>query len=173
MAAPASHRLDLLVLPPSLDQGRAALEPLLRAWEALPGGPVEGGCIALAVEPAPGSAPPPAEPLRFVANRQGGFRVRCPDTGANVVPRFNAAVTAWRDAQARAPDATDHRALRALDCPCGRRHDLVALDYHPPAGFARAWIVLREVADPALRPEAQALAERLLGGAPSVLYRRG
>lgn len=183
MAAPASHRLDLLVLPPSLELGRAALEPLRRAWEALPGGPVEGGCAAVAIEPALGAVAadepgagrsggavgeragqPAGEPLRFVGNRQGGFRVRCPDTGVNLVPRFNAAVMAWRD---HVGDS------RALDCPCGRRHDLASLDYQPPAGFARAWIVLRDVASAELRPEAAALVRALLGGEGRVVFRRG
>lgn len=98
---------------------------------------------------------------RFVANRQGGFHVRCPADGSNVVPRFNKALEAWRVG-----------GPRALECACGATHDLAALDYRPPAGFARGWVVLTDVGGAELTAAALALAEGELGRV-RVVGRRG
>lgn len=99
---------------------------------------------------------------RLVANRQGGFRVRCPATGANVVPAFNHAMTAWR---AGGP--------RALACGCGATHDLADLDFAPDAAFARAAVEILDAEDAALTPEAEAVARATWGEAPRVILRRG
>lgn len=98
--------------------------------------------------------------VRFVANGMGGFRVYCPDTGANVVPSFDRALEAWR---AGGP--------RALACTCGALHDLAALDYRPPAGFARGWIAVEDAAAVDIDPAALAEAEACLGEVRIVLRR--
>jgi len=98
---------------------------------------------------------------RFLANRQGGFAVRCPVGGANLVPLFVRALEGWRAG-----------GVRSLECPCGARHDLAALDYLPEAGFARAWIEIPRAEAPELHPRAQAEAVAALGGV-RVVPRRG
>ncbi|GDX80686.1 hypothetical protein LBMAG42_24970 [Deltaproteobacteria bacterium] len=70
-----------------------------------------------------------ADPERFIANGQGGFRVRCPSRGETLVRPFATALESWR--------AGGRRALR---CPCGQEHDLAALLFEPPAAFARQWL---------------------------------
>lgn len=70
-----------------------------------------------------------ADPERFLANGQGGFRVRCPRSGEALVRPFAVALEAWR--------AGGRRALR---CPCGAEHDLASLLFEPPAAFASQWL---------------------------------
>ena len=136
MPPPASHRLDLLLLAPTPEAPGAWAESVLEVWRG-------AGFLA-------GEAPGPRELVaggfarawaevydreRFFANRQGGFRVRCPTGGGNVVPSFNPAMTAWRTRDGS----------RRLVCPsCGQVHDLAELDYLPPAGFARGVVVVSE-----------------------------
>lgn len=161
MPALPRHHLSLVILPPDPDApgGRAA--PLLAAWAAagfgLGPGPgralVEGGVRRVrAVE----------EPVvRFVANRQGGFRVRCPRTGENVVGAFSDALERWR---AGGP--------RRLQCPCGVVHDLDQLDFAPGAGFGRSWAELVDVGSAELVTEATRIVEEVWG--PSrLVWRRG
>ena len=84
-------------------------------------------------------------------NRQGGFHARCPETGDNVVPALGPALTAWSDG-----------GPRQLDCPCGRPHDLNALDYRPPARIGRFAVEARDVQGLALGPGRREL-EALIG----------
>lgn len=161
MPPPARHQLALLVLPAEpdgpLDRGSA----LMAAWRAAgfalgpgPGHPlVEGGCAAARACAAPAA--------RFLANRQGGFRVRCPATGANAVPAFSRALEAWR-----------RGGPRRLACDCGATHDLNALDFAPPAGFARSWVEVVDAASPVLLPEAARIVEEVWGES-RVVWRRG
>lgn len=151
MPPPASSRLALLLLPRGAGVGPAALEALAARW---------AGRVVV-----PGGHRPPrvvdGGHERFLANRQGGFRVRCPVDGANLVPVFPRALERWR---AGGP--------RTLACPCGATHDLAELTYAPDAGFARAWLELAEVGSGELTPEALAEAEAALGGV-RIVPRRG
>lgn len=154
----ARHQLAVLVLPADPDRDPADVVALVAAWRAAglgldgPRPIVAGGAARLRVE----AHPTP----RFVANRQGGFRVRCPVDGRNVVPAFNPAVERWREG-----------GPRTLACPCGRTHDLDALDFAPAAGFARGWVALEDCGGAELDPEAAVLAARALGGMRLVLRR--
>lgn len=159
---PAVHRLSLLILPGAPDAPPEALATLvdhLRAGAWLEGdrpGPrplVHGGFAFARMERF--------ERPRFASNGQGGFRVECPITGENAVPIFNAAFARWR---AGGP--------RELACGCGARHDLDALAYSPPAGFARGWLALVDVGGVQLDPAAEAEVARVLGGV-RVVARRG
>ncbi len=87
------------------------------------------------------------ESPRFLANRGGGFRVRCPVTGVSLADRLHRAMEGWRNGGAR-----------VLTCACGETHDLAVLDYVPDAGFARGWIELHDVGAAELVAEARALA---------------
>ncbi len=154
MPPPASHRLAVLVLAADPDADGRAIADLAAAWQPLAAsrGLVPGGHGPMVVE---GDGP-----VRFLANRQGGFRVYCPRTGANVVAAFVAAITAWR---AGGP--------RRIGCPCGDDHDLAALAYAPEAGFARAWITIPDAASADLAPAAAQVAKDLLGEVRIVLRR--
>ncbi len=118
----ASSRLNLLVLRPP--GGGPAPEAVLAALGARP---ISAGGERLR---RPGSA----DSQRFFANAQGGFRVYCPVDGGSLVDRFVGALEAWRGGGAR-----------TIHCNCGAEHDLAALDFRPPAGFAEAWIEARDV----------------------------
>jgi hypothetical protein len=167
--ARATRRLDLLVLPLEPDAPAEALAGVVAAWStagflgpavvADPQGPRGAGTDALVrVAFAPGARVPvdggvgsvvwqrEASP-RFLANRAGGFRVRCPVSGRSLAERLHVAVEAWRNG-----------APRVLDCACGALHDLAHLDYVPPAGFARGWIELADVGGADLVEEARILA---------------
>jgi hypothetical protein len=157
------RRLTLHVCPADPDAPGEPVAAVLDAWRAAgfvtsSGGPgprplVDGGFARATVETH-------ATP-RFLSNHLGGFRVRCPVTGDNVVPAFNRAIEAWR---AGGP--------RSLACVCGRTHPLEALAYAPEAGFARGWIALSDVGGITLADEALALARAHLGDV-RVLASRG
>ena len=154
MPPPASHRLAVLVLAADPDADGRSIADLAAAWALLAaaGGLVTGGHGSMVLE---GDGP-----VRFLANRQGGFRVTCPDTGTNVVGAFVPALTGWR---AGGP--------RGMRCPCGGVHDLAALVFAPEAGFARAWITISDVASADLAPRAAQVAKDLLGEVRVVLRR--
>lgn len=162
--ATASRRLALLLLPGEPEAPVALVEAGLAAlrndgWgEAGPRALVEGGCLPPAVEVVASGA------VGFLSSGLGGFRVRCPVDGRAVVAPFNAALTRWRGG-----------GERSLACPCGRLHDLVALDFAPPAAFARAAIRLGEVASVELAAGAEAVLGRQWGahGGLRAVLRRG
>ncbi len=81
---------------------------------------------------------------RFFANGQGGFRVACPLDDRLLAGPFRVAIEAWR---AGGP--------RSLSCPCGQEHDLDALRFEPPAGFAREAVVVNDA------PSAELAADTL------------
>ena len=163
MPPPASHRLDLLLLAPTSETPGSWAEGVIDTWREagflLGEGPgprelVAGGFLRVWAEVH--------DHERFHANRQGGFRVRCPRDAGNVVPAFNPAMSAWRAG----------RGPRSLRCPtCGEVHDLAALDYQPPAGFARGLVVIAEAE--ANAPSEAAMAAILTLGAARLLWRRG
>lgn len=150
MPPPARHRLDILVLPADPDAPAATMEAAVARLTAAglwPGGLAVGAQARLVVAPR----------QRFVANRQGGFYVRCPADQAVIGDRFRRALTAWREG-----------GPRTLGCACGATHDLAALDFAPAAGFAHAWIEVPDVDGPELSPEAVAAL-----GDVRIVLRRG
>lgn len=160
---PAAHRLSLLLLPADLDAPGDTVTAALAALRdegfiAADGAPgaralVSGGFGVARAEVFDG--------LRFASNGQGGFAVRCPVDGANLVGAFNRALPAWR---AGGP--------RTVACPCGRIHDLAALHYLPDAGFARGWLVLSDVCGLDLTPEGRSAVTTRLPGV-RIVVRRG
>jgi hypothetical protein len=159
---PAAHRLSLLLLPGEPD---AASEIVLRLRDRLRGdgflagdtpGPralVDGGFDLARAEVF--------DEVRFASSGQGGFAVRCPVDGTNVVGAFNRALPRWR---AGGP--------RRLACTCGREHDLTELRYLPDAGFARGWLALIDVQSVELTPEGRAAVTAVMPDV-RILVRRG
>ncbi len=145
-----SRRLDLVLV--SADPDRAGDPDALRGLaRALAG--VSGARATRADLP---------DGVAFYANQQGGFRVRCPETGENLAPAFGPAMQAWR---AGGP--------RSLVCPaCGAVHPLAALDFAPLAAFGRGAVVLTDVRSAELPADARAQAEAALGGPIRVVRRR-
>lgn len=113
----ASSRLTLYVLP-----GASGQTPAGDLLVALSGAELaEGGAGEVIAESF--------DRDRFIGNGQGGYRVRCPESGDSIVRPFAAALEAWRGG-----------APRTVNCPCGAVHALSALEFSPPAGFARQWL---------------------------------
>jgi hypothetical protein len=147
-----THRLDLCVVPADPDRpvDPAAARALVAAWRAAP----PAGARAVRVD-LPGE-------VSLYANQMGGFRVRCPETGDNLVPVFGGAVRVWRAG-----------GERRLACPaCGREHALESLDYAPDAAFAMGGVVLADVRTASLDADAQATAAAHLGGPVRVIGKR-
>ncbi len=90
---------------------------------------------------------------RFFANGQGGFRVGCPLDGRSLTGPFRVAIEAWRAGGAR-----------SLACPCGDQHDLDALRYEPPAGFAREALVVNDALSAELPPPTRSAIATLWPG---------
>ena len=119
----ASHRLNLRLLPPQIDDPLGdVVERLVEADYLLPIGAgyspgkrtMLPGSFQVALvfqDPAP----------RFYSPGQGGFRVRCPDCKNNLVPPFSVALTGQE---------------KALVCGCGRPWPLDALDFQPPCAVS-------------------------------------
>lgn len=160
------HRLDLLLLPPDPESvPHRAIERLLARLRGLgvldargragPAAPrwVDGGFRSLVVDD-PGR-------VSLYANGTGGFRVRCPRCGANLVPIFHRALEAHR---AGAP--------RRCTCPaCGADLPLEVLDFAPPAGFARVAVVTVDVEHAGLTDEAWSWVREDLGAWRAILRR--
>jgi hypothetical protein len=156
-----SHRLDLAIV----DDKSGALEAL---WSAL----VDVGVIDSVGGPGPGAAAfcQGFERMRidrpggFVlyANQQGGFRVACPVTGANLVPEFQRAWSAFQAGGAR-----------SLACGCGATHLLDDLAFAPPAAIGTGALVIADVGAAALGPEGAALVAGYLRSVRIVAMRVG
>lgn len=147
-----SHRLDLVVLPdePCRPVPAAAAHALAAAWRATPPAGARGVRVDL-----------PAR-ISLYANQLGGFRVRCPVSGENLVPAFGPAIAAWRGG-----------GPRSLVCPaCGAPHALESLAFSPEAAFAAGGVVLADVASADLPPAAREQAAAHLGGPVRVIARR-
>ncbi len=166
MAVP-THRIDLLVVPAVPDEHPIkrfdAAQSVLTARLVTAARGAPGDCAGLWIRGGfsrwrlddPGR-------VTLYANRQGGFRVRCPVQGASVVPAFSKAVTAWRAGGAR-----------EMRCSgCGSRHPLEALDFAPPAAFARLALVFSNAEDGALTDQGARWCAELLGP-HRVVVRRG
>lgn len=87
------------------------------------------------------------------ANQQGGFRVFCPDCGANLTADFVPAHAALRNGRERPV------ACRS----CGLASELDALDFQPPAAFGEAAIVLSHAGRGELVAAALADAQARIG----------
>lgn len=99
--------------------------------------------------------------MALYANVVGGFHVRCPRCGTNLVPTFNRALVAFRQG-----------GPRRCVCPrCGADLALDELDFAPAAGFARLALVTVDVQRAALTEEAAALVAEELGAWRTVLRR--
>jgi len=95
--------------------------------------------------------------LSFFSNQQGGFRVRCPTNGGNLVPDFVSALQRWRG-------SGNGEETRVLQCPlCGTSHRLESLDFSPPARFALGAVVLRDAGGAELTEWARRDLMTLLG----------
>lgn len=161
-----SRRLDLHLVPPDPDDHPRAsadglVDELIRLGMILPGGGpgpeaarwVQGGFGRLWVDD-PGH-------VVLYANQQGGFRVRCPSCGENLVPVFGSALSAFR-----------HGQPRRCTCPrCGTESPLEDLEFAPPAAFGRLSVVTADVSTAALTAEALALVADRLGDWRVVLRR--
>jgi hypothetical protein len=124
----------------------------------------DGPASSPAVEPARFAEPSPVpqvRPIRFVANRLGGFHADCAACGAALAGPFSRALEGWRRGGARR--------LRCVACRV--ECDLAALRFAPDAGFARAWLVFENVGSVELDPAARGLLEDVLGGVRIVLRR--
>lgn len=158
-----SHRLDLVVVP-----SRGHQESLQALWRRLrdarvvrtDGSPdeaaerwVEGSFRRMSLD-LPGAT-------TLYGNRQGGFRVLCPQTDAIITGAFSKALTAARAG-----------ASWALDCPaCGTRHLLDDVVGRPPFAIGDAALVTADAGAAALSAQGRAWIEETLGAARVVLRR--
>lgn len=157
----ASQRLDLLVLPRSIEQPlpAAAEAQLLERWNVDSRGYskhidllIEGGCARIWVD-RPGR-------IMLYANQTGGFRVRCPQTQAIISSEFG---RAHRDWKAGGP--------RTLPCVCGQVHPLEACTFNPSAAFATWAIVFAAAGGVALSERAERDLIQCIGPFQAVLRR--
>lgn len=153
MPPPASRWLSLWLIPEQI----ASYDPqtVLSAWAQAGLGLenlVVGGLTQ--IEAGQGKE-------RFFSWGQGGFRVFCPQNGAALATDFGRAMGQWR---AGGP--------RQLACGCGQMHDLHALHFQPPAGFAQTWIGLRGAVESEVSPIALEIV-RAYWGDVRVLPHRG
>jgi hypothetical protein len=153
-----SHRLDLYIVPKDPESNpREAVAGLLDHWMAQrivdSAGLAESNASALV--PGGFRRVRVDDPGRVVlyANQMGGFRVACAEEPGNIVAAFRSALSAWRGG-----------GPRSLDCPaCGAIHPLEALAYAPPAAFGRVSVVVADVEDADLTPEATSAVSAHLG----------
>jgi len=154
-----SRRLDLFLVPADADNppDRGRFEALQRTLaerdvldDAGAPGPhaerlVDGGFAALRFEEGEGR--------RLYANQQGGFRVRCPACGANLVPALHAN---WSD--------ITEDGGRELTCPeCGGVSPVIDLQYEPPAAWGRWAVRVADAGSASLHAEARRAVEDVLG----------
>ena len=99
--------------------------------------------------------------VTLYANQQGGFRVRCPECGGNLVPAFQRALTRFRRGGPR----------RCRCDGCGADLPLEALEFQPPAAFARISLVTMDAGNASLTAEAARWVARALGPWRVVLRR--
>jgi len=161
-----SHRIDMLIVPAAPEglwtaSGIATLRANWQDRQWLDG--EEPGAAVADFLPGGFARLRLDEPGRMVlyANQQGGFQVRCPDTGDNIAAAFGAALGQWKQG-----------APRSMQCPaCGAEHALEACVLRPEGAFARMGLVLADVGSISLTAEAQASLEETLGPVRIVLRR--
>ena len=160
----ASHRVDLLLVPddPQRIPCAEAFAEIKRAWQeagllapATPSGLVQGGFRRVWLDLP--------DRLWLYANHQGGYYVRCPETGGNLAPAFSAAVQEWR----RGGPFT-------LECPrCSQTHALDAVTLAPPGAFARGAVIFSDVASLILADGVTEALKPVLGASREIIRRVG
>lgn len=154
----ARHRLDLIVVPATLDHAPdpAAFGALGARWAT------EGRRPEHLVPGATDVRLDLPEHPTLYANQLGGFRVRCGRCGQPVARDFGAAVQAWR----RGGDFL-------LTCPsCAATQGLDEVELSPAGFFARGAIVFVDVTDPVPVEGLLEELEAVLGPSPRVVLRR-
>ncbi len=158
----ASRRLAVLLLPdePSAPRGLGTIAFAALEARSLTARVVIGGNGLV--------GPEERDAIAFVSNRQGGFSVRCPlppsapgGSPPILTRQFAGALERWRSG-----------AERSVVCECGTRHDLAALAFAPPAGFARTWLRIEDAASGDVDPVALTAVAEVFGGV-RILLRRG
>lgn len=156
-----SHRLDVVVVSTEIERvpDAAAFEALRARWEAAgrleDGSLIEGGFRRLRLDLP--------DHIALYANHQGGYYVRCPQTGGNLAREFSAAVQAWR---AGGP--------RTLACAhCGSTHPLEAVQLAPPGAFGRGAVVFSDAGSVALADDVLPMLEPILGEGRVIVRRVG
>lgn len=161
-----THRIDLVVVSvdPECLISAEVFHGLLRGWgEAKllrrdgvgddPSGLISGGFSRLWLD-LPGR-------MLLYANQQGGFRVMCPQTGANIASEFGAALLGWRSG-----------AARSLQCSsCSEAHALEGCVLAPPGAFGASAIVFSNVGDIQLSSRARSDLESAIGAFHVVVRR--
>jgi hypothetical protein len=104
-----------------------------------------------------------SERIRLFANHQGGYRVRCPETDANITRAFADGVSNWRTG--------GPRELRCTSC--GTKHPLESAGLEPPGVFGRAAVVFSAVESLELGPGTAADLNALFGVHREVVKRIG
>jgi hypothetical protein len=98
------------------------------------------------------------------SNKQGGFRVSCPDCAEPLVREFGDGLNAWRSG----------KSSRMVECnACGACTPLEGLRFRPHAALGRVAIAIRNVGGCTLTPLCREIAENLLGEGFSVVMSRG
>jgi hypothetical protein len=151
-----SPYLDLFLVPadlaalPDHDALTARLAEV-GAAEGRSAGPRAGSMVVGGYRGVRADRPP--HPTLY-ANRQGGFRVVCPDTEVSVVPAFVAALQAWREG-----------GVAVLEpCPsCGGSHPFEALITRPPAAIGAGAVVLVDAGSAELTDAGTAAFREILG----------
>ncbi len=168
MAQRPTHRLNLYLVPAdpereldadAVERGLGALRRagVLSGWRPGPAAEhlVAGGFALLRLDH------PPLPTI--YGNRQGGYFVRCPSCGTDMVPAALRALSVWRSGGGR-----------AARCPsCGASRELEDLETAPPARPARFALELRDVGGPELLGAHRPALERVLGGDFFVVASRG
>lgn len=154
-AAPAQRALDLLALLEREDVIEASGRPSSGAHAWSPDG------FSRIVLDRP-------EQVALYGSGQGGFLVRCPQSGQIVTAAFSSALTKARSGAGP----------WSMACPgCAERHAFLsregcALDFAPRAAFGRFALVTVDIGGPELSTWAMERAKALLGPV-SVVLRRG
>ncbi|MBX2801604.1 MAG: hypothetical protein KTR31_28260 [Myxococcales bacterium] len=161
-----SHRLDVYLVPTDPDAApRRSAQAYLQQLEARgiltnDGGPgphagrwMPEGFARLRLDL-------PDAPTLY-ANRQGGFRVRCPDRGDVVTADFARALSEWRSG-----------GPRQFACSaCGQDHPLEAADGRPAFAIGSLALVAADAGATSPTPEALAEVQQALGPVRMVLSR--
>ena len=160
----ASHRVDLLLVPDDLQRipCAEAFAVVKQMWTAAGllepasgSGLVQGGFRRLWLDLP--------DRLWLYANHQGGYHVRCPQSGGNLAAIFSAAVQDWR-----------HGGEFALRCPCcDRSHALDAIILAPPGAFARGAVIFSDVGSLTLADGVLEALQPVLGECREIVRRVG
>ena len=99
--------------------------------------------------------------MLFVANHQGGYRVRCSSCGANIVSAFARQIQLWR-----------RGGERRMQCPsCHAEYPLENCEFRPPAAFCNSALVLSDVGTANITESALYDVQTFLGEC-QIIYKR-